>query len=244
MNSVSSYIAFSWILWYTKRIDWRRNMIGNIKNRYLHIDYIDSLQSVIQSAKFALWTSLLFCKYEIDNTDRSERMANFITSLRIIFSIALLFCPALSVPFYAMYIAAGFTDMIDGTVARKTNSVSEFGSKLDTASDFALVTACLIKLIPVLNIEAWMYIWIAVIALIKVNNIISGYVMQKKLAAVHSVMNKVAGVLLFALPFTLRVIELKYSAIVVCAAATFAAVQEGYYIRTGRVEQNDKSCFL
>ena len=162
-------------------------------------------------------------------------MANFITSLRIIFSIALLFCPALSVPFYVLYIAAGFTDMIDGTVARKTNSVSEFGSKLDTVSDFVFVTVCLIKLIPILNIEAWLYIWIAVIALIKVVNIVSGYVMQKKLAAVHSVMNKVTGALLFALPFTLRVIELKYSAVVVCTAATFAAFQEGYYIIKSKI---------
>ncbi|MGN0631909.1 MAG: CDP-alcohol phosphatidyltransferase family protein [Ruminococcus sp.] len=157
-------------------------------------------------------------------------MANLITSLRIIFSIALLFCPALSVPFYVLYTAAGFTDMIDGTIARKTNSVSEFGSRLDTAADFVFVTVCMIKLIPVLNLNVILYIWTALIALIKIINIVTGYVRQKKLAAVHSVMNKVTGAMLFALPFTLRIIELKYSAAAVCAAATFAAVQEGYYI--------------
>ena len=162
-------------------------------------------------------------------------MANFITSFRIIFSIALLFCPVLSVPFYALYIAVGFTDMIDGTVARKTDSVSELGAELDTASDFVFVTVCLIKLIPVLNIEAWMYIWIAVIALFKVPNIVAGYVMQKKFAAVHSIMNKVTGALLFALPLTLQVIELKYSAIAVCTVATFAAFQEGYYIIKSKI---------
>lgn len=66
----------------------------------------------------------------------SGHMANFITSLRIICSIALLFCLALSPAFYALYIVAGFTDMIDGAVARKTNTVSEFGSRLDTVADF------------------------------------------------------------------------------------------------------------
>ena len=60
------------------------------------------------------------------------------------------------------------------------------------------------------------------------------YMMQKKLVAVHSVMNKVTGALLFTLPLTLRFIELRYSVIVVCAVATFAAVQEGHYIRTGK----------
>ena len=161
-------------------------------------------------------------------------MANLITSIRIICSIALLFCPVLSTSFYALYIVVGITDMIDGTVARKTNSVSEFGSKLDTVADFVFVAVCIIKLIPVLNVETWMYIWIAVIFVIKVINIVSGYVMQKKLVAVHSVINKVAGALLFALPLTLRFIELRYSAVVVCVVATFAAVQEGHFIRTGK----------
>ena len=161
-------------------------------------------------------------------------MANLITSIRIICSIALLFCPVLSTSFYALYIVVGITDMIDGTVARKTNSVSGFGSKLDTVADFVFVAVCIIKLIPVLNVETWMYIWIAVIFVIKVINIVSGYVMQKKLVAVHSVINKVAGALLFALPLTLRFIELIYSAVVVCVVATFAAVQEGHFIRTGK----------
>ena len=42
------------------------------------------------------------------------------------------------------------------------------------------------------------------------------------------------GLLLFLLPFTLIFIELKYSAIVVCSVATFTAIQEGHFIRTGR----------
>lgn len=161
-------------------------------------------------------------------------MANLITSLRIICSIALLFCSPLSASFYALYITAGITDMIDGTVARKTNTVSEFGSKLDTFADFVFVIVCLIKLLPTLNVETWMYIWIAVIAVIKVINIVSGYAIQKKLVAVHSVMNKVTGALLFVLPLTLPFINLKYSALVVCFVATFAAVQEGHFIRTGK----------
>ncbi|MDY5577382.1 MAG: CDP-alcohol phosphatidyltransferase family protein [Lachnospiraceae bacterium] len=148
--------------------------------------------------------------------------------------MALLFCPALSPLFYALYIAAGFTDMIDGMVARKTNTVSEFGSKLDTMADFVLVVVCLIKLIPILNITIWVYVWVVIIAFIKVINVVSGYVVQKKFVAAHTVMNKVTGAVLFIFPLTLLIIELKYSAVVVCLFATFAAVQEGHYIRTGR----------
>ena len=160
--------------------------------------------------------------------------ANVVTSLRIVCGIALLFFPAFSPPFYALYIIAGLTDMIDGTIARKTGTVSEFGSRLDTAADFVFVTVCLIKLLPILKPEPWMYICIAAIAVIKVINILSGFVKRKRLVAVHSVMNKITGLLLFALPLTLGFIELKYSAAVVGAVAAIAAIQEGYTISTGR----------
>ena len=160
-------------------------------------------------------------------------MADIITGIRIVCSIALLFFPAFSPAFYTLYVVAGVSDMIDGTVARKTGTVSDFGSKLDTAADFVLVAVCLIKMIPVLDIPIWLVIWIIVIALIKVINILSGYVLRKEFAAVHTVMNKLTGIALFLLPLTLSIIDLKYSGMLVCTLATFAAVQEGHLIRTG-----------
>ena len=159
-------------------------------------------------------------------------MANFITFIRILCSVAILFCPVFSVAFYSLYIVAGLTDIADGWVARKTNTVSKFGSKLDTIADFIFVVVCLFKLIPVLDIPSWLYIWISMIALIKVINIVSGYVGQKQFVAIHSVMNKVTGILLFLLPLTISFVDLRYSAAVVCFVATFAAVQEGHFIRT------------
>ena len=161
-------------------------------------------------------------------------MANTITFFRIAASIVLLFCPVFSPAFYVFYIAAGLSDMLDGFVARKTNTVSKLGARLDTMADFVFVVVCLIKLLPILSIPAWLYAWIGIIALIKVVNIISGFVVQKRFVPVHSVMNKVAGALLFLLPLTIPAVPLKYSAIVVCAVATFAAIQEGHFIRTGR----------
>ncbi len=76
------------------------------------------------------------------------------------------------------------------------------------------------------------YIWVVIIALVKVGSVISGYVMQKKFVAAHTVMNKVTGGLLFVLPFTVSVVDLRYSAVIICVVATFAAVHEGHYIRT------------
>ncbi len=158
-------------------------------------------------------------------------MANIITIARIICSIGLLIVPVFSPAFYVLYLTAGFSDMVDGTVARKTGTVSDFGSKLDTVADFALVTVCLMKIIPVVDIPAWLIIWIVVIALLKVINIVAGYVVQKELIAAHTMMNKLTGIVLFLLPLTLSIIDLKFSGIFVCALATIAAIQELNLIR-------------
>ena len=162
-------------------------------------------------------------------------MANAITIFRMAASIVLLFCPVFSPAFYVFYIMAGLSDMLDGFVARKTNTVSRFGAKLDTIADYAFVVVCLIKLLPVIRIPICMYVWIGIITLIKAVNIVSGFVVQKRFVAVHSVMNKATGALLFLLPLTIPILPLKYSAIVVCAIATFAAIQEGHLIRTGEL---------
>lgn len=163
-----------------------------------------------------------------------KTLANGITTIRILCSIAMLFLPVLSPAFYALYITAGVSDMIDGWVARRTHTVSEFGSKLDTIADIVFVIVCLAKLLPILDITTWLYIWIGIIALIKIINIISGFIVQKRFVSVHSKINKVTGLLLFILPLTITFLDLKYSATVVCLFATFAAIQEGHFIRTNK----------
>ena len=160
-------------------------------------------------------------------------MANLITIVRIICSIVLMFFPAFSPVFYALYVTAGVSDMVDGFVARKTGTVSEFGSKLDTAADLVLVAACMIKLIPVIDVPVWLIIWIIVIAVIKAVNLIYVLVKRKEIFVLHTVMNKVTGILLFVLPLTVTFVDLKYSGALVSIVATFAAVQEGHLIRTG-----------
>ncbi len=161
-------------------------------------------------------------------------MANIITGSRILISIALLFFPPFSPAFYALYLAGGITDIIDGTVARKTGNVSESGAKLDSIADIVFAVACLIKLLPVIIIPKWLYIWIGIIALIRIINIVSGFIMQKRFVMLHTIMNKITGLMLFILPLTVPFIKIKYTAVPVCTVATFAAIQEGHFIRTGR----------
>ena len=159
-----------------------------------------------------------------------KQIANIVSSCRILLSITMLFCPVFSVCFYGIYLLCGFTDMVDGTVARKTNSVSEFGARLDTTSDFIFFAVSLIKLLSVIRIPKWIWVWIVVIAIIKIFNVILGFIYTKKLISLHTVMNKITGLLLFLIPLALQFIEIKYSFAVVCIIATIAAIGELCYI--------------
>ena len=160
----------------------------------------------------------------------TKHIANILTGCRIFGSILLLFFPAFSLGFYITYLLCGFSDMIDGTIARKTNSASKFGSQLDTIADLIFVVVAIIRLLPAIHIPGWLWIWGGVIAIIKISNIILGYVSEKMFISLHTIMNKATGLLLFLLPLTISFVELKYTAIVVCSIATFSAIQEGVYV--------------
>ena len=87
-----------------------------------------------------------------------------------------------------------------------------------------------------MEIPKSIWIWIGVIAMIKIINIISGFVVAKQFVSVHTAANKITGLLMFVLPLTMAVVELRYSALTVCVAATFAAIQEGHFIRIGAAQ--------
>ena len=159
--------------------------------------------------------------------------ANFITSVRVICSLVLLFCMPLSLPFYAFYTSAGLSDIFDGLIARKTNTSTQFGAKLDTLADIVFAAVILIKLLPILELPLWVIGWVGVITLIKLVNIVIGFVRRHTLTAVHSVINKVTGALLFILPFTVPIINIRYTAPLVCAVATVAAILESRTVIIG-----------
>ena len=162
-----------------------------------------------------------------------KQIANLITSCRILGSIGLLCCPVHSACFYGLYIFCGLTDMVDGTIARKMGAVSEFGAKLDTVADFLFVIASFVKLVPVIRIPVWIWVWAAVIAMGKLVTLVWGFTQMKQMPSPHTIANKATGLCLFLLPLTMSFMDLRYTAPVVCAIATIAAIQEGYYIATG-----------
>ena len=159
-------------------------------------------------------------------------LANTLTISRVVLSVALLLPDAFSPQFFAIYGLAGLTDMVDGLVARTTGTESGLGARLDSFADLVLAIACLAKVLPAIEVPTWLWVWIALIALVKVINVISGLVIKRRLVLPHTIANKAAGLAAFLVPFAIPMLGITVPAIVACAIATFAAVQEGHLIRT------------
>ena len=123
--------------------------------------------------------------------------------------------------------------MVDGWLARKLDAETKAGAVLDSVADIVFVACCAIRLLPVVEIPTWLWIWAGVIVIIKIINQISSLVINKRFCFPHTFANKLTGFLLFlsvpAIFWTLIPVS------IVAAIAMFAAVQEGQYIRTKQV---------
>ena len=165
--------------------------------------------------------------------------ANLLTTLRILGSFLLLLFPIPSVGFWVIYLLCGLSDMIDGTVARKTHTESAFGARLDTAADISFFAVSFCRILPHLQLPLWLWVWAAVIAGVKLCNLSVGWLRDKTLLSLHTPLNKLTGFLLFLLPLTLSVIDILYTASVVCIVAMTAAVHENRYLLQNRQSPNE-----
>ena len=162
-----------------------------------------------------------------------KQIPNIVSALRILGAICLLLFYPASAAFWVTYGFCGISDMLDGYLARKLHAESKTGAVLDSVADICFVACCAIRLIPVVQIPTWLWIWAGVIVAIKFVNQVSALIVCKRFCFPHTKANKLTGFLLFlAAPMLFRsIIPIAF----VAAFATFAAIQEGHFIRTRRV---------
>lgn len=158
--------------------------------------------------------------------DWKIHMPNVITCLRIILSACLLLMNPDSISFLLIYGTCGFTDMVDGYLARRWKVSSKTGAMLDSIADFIFIALLFVIFIPRLDWNGWMLWWIGVIAVIKGLSILIGAVKFQTIAFIHTYGNKVTGLFLFCFPFLLWMWGLMVAVIMVCVAASISAVEE------------------
>ena len=161
-----------------------------------------------------------------------KRIPDLLSMSRIVLCLPLLMVDTMTVPFWTLYLIAGITDILDGFLARRWGVESKYGARLDSLADFVFVLAVGYKLFPWLKLPTALWMMIGLIALIKVINAISSFVVKHRIDFLHTKANKLTGFLLF---IGMMVIGQSYFVPVawaIACIALFAAIQEGHLIRS------------
>ena len=155
-----------------------------------------------------------------------KRIPNLLSISRIALCLPLLLVDAMTLPFWTLYLIAGLMDILDGFLARRWGAESKFGARLDSLADFVFVLAVGYKLFPWLKLPAALWIMIGLIALVKIVNAISSYVIKHRIEFLHTKANKLTGFLLFVGMMNINQSYFVPVAWMIACVALFAAIHE------------------
>ena len=157
-----------------------------------------------------------------------QYIPNCITALRIAGTVLLLFLTPLTALFYFVYTLCGFSDALDGWIARKYNTVSEFGAKLDSIADLMFYAVVLLKLLPVLwkLLPVWIWYVVGGVMVLRVISYLTAALKFRRFASLHTKFNKLTGAAVFLLPYFLSLPCVKVYCFLVAGIACVSSVEE------------------
>jgi len=132
-----------------------------------------------------------------------KHIPNMLGIIRILLTIALIFIyPVLGTLSFIVFCIAGFTDMIDGPLARRIpNGASKLGADIDAFADMFLIIVGVFVLIPAMGV--WSWLWFGIIAALAFKILsasLTGLIKHKRVLFTHTIGNKLAAIFLFIAP--------------------------------------------
>lgn len=174
-------------------------------------------------------------------------LPNIITVIRIIGSVALMFIDPLTVAFFIVYSIAGFSDAIDGYIARRFKVTSRLGALLDSIADLLFYAVMLIKVFPILWELLPQFIWIIVglVIAVRIGAYVVAAIKYRRFASVHTYLNKLTGIIIFTVPYFLKLPIGPAVCYTVCAIAGLASIEElVIHIKSKEYDESHKSIFI
>ncbi|MFD3157328.1 CDP-alcohol phosphatidyltransferase family protein [Haloimpatiens sp. FM7330] len=169
---------------------------------------------------------------------------NCISFSRIILSFILIFVKPLSAAFYEVYIICGFSDVMDGFIARKTGKASRLGERLDSMADLIMIGVLLLVLYPIINPTIEIIIWVISIGIIRLASPIIAMKKYKTFAMLHTYGNKLTGMILFIFPILMLCVHTNVLIYIICVVASISAIEElVIQLTSSELEVNKQSIF-
>jgi len=174
-----------------------------------------------------------------------KSIPNYISLSRIIFSLMLLFFEPLGSLFYVIYLLCGCTDILDGYIARRTETTSSIGEKLDSFADIVFVVVLIYVLHSFIEPSKGIIIWIISIGIIRLVSIFVSLKKYKTFSILHTYGNKATGIILFLFPMSISYSIRASFMFLVCGMATISALEELLIQLTSKeLQANRKSIFV
>lgn len=159
---------------------------------------------------------------------------NALTLLRCLCAALLPLLGVESIAFIVVYVTAGVTDALDGFLARRWRTATRFGSSFDSLADMLFTLTLLYVLMTFLHWPSWLTIWIVILAMLKVMTLIIGWLRYRQVAFLHTVLNKLSGLVIFVAPMfiiqtraaTTGIVAGIVACVVACTIASIASLEE------------------
>jgi len=177
---------------------------------------------------------------------RMRHAANLVSVSRILFSFLLV--PSLDnrPVFLAIYLYCGFSDVLDGYIARKTGTQSLAGARLDSLADFVMYAA--VVAILFIRAEAALTKFLPLLVallLAKLGNVAIAWLKHGVfLIGLHTWGNKLTGFLAYLGPILLFYVQPEKFILPVLLVAVLSALEEGaIHLLSEDLDLNRKSLF-
>lgn len=163
-----------------------------------------------------------------DARKKNNPIPNIITSMRLIGTFCLFFVEPLSLGFFIIYTLCGLSDVLDGFVARITNSTSEIGAKMDSIADMLFYAVMLVKILPVLAeiLPTWVWVVVVTVIMVRILSYLIAAIKFKRFSSLHTYMNKLTGLTIFLTPYFVRESFGYIYCLSVCIVAAMASIEE------------------
>lgn len=172
-----------------------------------------------------------------------RNLANFVTALRIPFSLMMVPFDIFSRGYFIFFTLAGITDVVDGAIARKLNTKSVFGSRLDSASDFVFYMIACAKLGPflLLHLQRRLWCYMGFVFILRLFCYIFALVRYGCYPSHHTYLNKATGVVTVFTIYTMPLIPdcIGLTAALTLTVALLAAIEEIFIIAIADKHQSN-----
>ena len=155
-----------------------------------------------------------------------KQIPNALCWIRIACAFGLFFFIPFSFWFMFLYILAGVTDMIDGTIARKLKAGSKFGANLDGIADLLFAGIGLSILLPVVEFPTWGSPVVLSILAIRIISIIIAFIRFKQLVMLHTIANKLIVLIAWGIFILYMFMDVEIILIAGCVIGFYAFTED------------------